>query len=101
MKQAVTTIIFNEKRTEILLIKRRDVPVWVLPGGGIEAGETPEDAAVRETFEETGCQVSITRKVAQYTPINKLSHFTYFFECAVLSGAPATGPETKEIRFLP
>lgn len=27
---------------------------WILPGGAVEAGETPERAAIRETLEETG-----------------------------------------------
>lgn len=33
---------------------------WSLPGGAIEAGETPAIAAVRETLEETGYQVTLT-----------------------------------------
>lgn len=34
---------------------------WVLPGGAIERGESPEEAAVREVLEETGLQVRIER----------------------------------------
>ena len=36
---------------------------WTLPGGGIEFGEHPEHAAVRETYEETGLDIKI-RKLA-------------------------------------
>ena len=51
-KQAVYGIVFNNDKTEVLLIKRRDIPVWVLPGGGLDQGESPETGAVREVLEE-------------------------------------------------
>ena len=43
----------NDKKQEIFLIYRSDSPVWNLPGGGIEKGESAEETVVRETFEET------------------------------------------------
>jgi 8-oxo-dGTP pyrophosphatase MutT (NUDIX family) len=98
-QQAVSVAIFQND--QVLLIKRRDIPVFVLPGGGIEPGETPEDAACREALEETGYEVTIVRKVAEYTPVNSLTQLTHFFECAILSGTPTKGAETKEIAFFP
>jgi len=42
--------------------------VWVTPGGGIEAGEHPHEAAVREVFEETG------RRVQPRQPVWRRTH---------------------------
>lgn len=101
MKSSVIAILFEEKMTRVLAIKRRDVPVWVLPGGGIEEGETPEKAVIREVFEETGFHVSIKRKVGMYTPVNKLASLTHVFECKIEKGEQRTGKETKDIGFFP
>jgi ADP-ribose pyrophosphatase YjhB (NUDIX family) len=42
----------------------REVPswtgYWTLPGGGLEFGESPEQAVVREVFEETGLHIRVT-----------------------------------------
>lgn len=57
-RHIVVSIIINEPG-QILLQHRDDKAptspnLWCLPGGGIEAGERPEEAARRETLEETG-----------------------------------------------
>jgi len=38
---------------------------YVFPGGGVDEGETPEQAAVREMKEETGLRVTVQRKLAE------------------------------------
>lgn len=100
-KQAVFGVVFNEERTEILLIKRRDIPVWVFPGGGLDPHETPEEGAKREVLEETGVEVRIVRKIAEYSPVNWMTQFTHVFECRPIQGQLTTGAETQDIRFFP
>lgn len=39
---------------KILLMRRTDNHLWVMPGGQMEVGETPAEGVVRETYEETG-----------------------------------------------
>ena len=51
----------------VLLTKRADFAVWCLPGGGVDAGETVAQAAIREAHEETGIQIELTRLVGIYS----------------------------------
>lgn len=99
--ESVSVVIFNVDRTRVLLVKRRDIPVWVLPGGGIDPLESPENAAIREILEETGFHVSIKRKIADYQPVNRLTKRTHFFECAITSGQATTNSESQAIQFFP
>ena len=92
-------IIFNNDNSKVLLVKRRDIPIWVLPGGGIEAEESPEQALIREIYEETGYHVQICRKCAEYEPINTLASFTTVFICRIVSGTSTLSDETSEIAF--
>ena len=97
---SVASCIFSKDLEEILLIKRRDVPVWVLPGGGIDPNETPEKAICREVEEETGYKVSIKRKIGEYFPLNRLTRVTHLYKCEIISGEASTSDETKEVKFF-
>lgn len=102
MKPGALSLIYDPTRTQVLLVQRRDVPVWVLPGGGIDEGETPEHAVSREVLEETGLQVEVVRKIAEYVPVNSLAQGAHFFECRTVGGAllPTT-EETRACAFHP
>ncbi|MEI8365710.1 MAG: NUDIX hydrolase [Parachlamydiaceae bacterium] len=97
----VAGIVFTDNKQRILLIKRRDIPVWALPGGGVDAHESPEQAVVREIKEETGLTTRIVRHVALYTPINKLAKTTFVFECEPISGMLSESNETQGVSFFP
>src|ERR1043165_2228045 len=56
----------------MLLMLRADTQTWGLPGGGMNVGESIEECALRECFEETGIQASITRLVGLYSNKNML-----------------------------
>ncbi len=101
MSESVAAIVFDSTRSKVLLVKRRDIPVWVLPGGGIDDGETPEEAALRECAEETGFHVLIARKIAVYEPRNRLARRTHFYECKIEGGAATIGSESQEVCFFP
>lgn len=57
-------------RLEIVLVRRRVPPLWALPKGTPDAGETLAETAIRETSEETGLKVEIEEPI---------SSITYFF----------------------
>jgi putative (di)nucleoside polyphosphate hydrolase len=60
-------VVDGERR--VLVLERADVPgAWQLPQGGIEPGESPEDAAWRELAEETGLDAGSVEAVEQYRP---------------------------------
>jgi mutator protein MutT len=58
--------VFDESG-RVLLQKRGDSNKWGFPGGAIELGETPEEAAIRELKEETGLDVTIDSLIGIYT----------------------------------
>jgi len=62
-------LLFRERDggTEVLLIRpggpywtNRDQGAWMIPKGGVEPGESPAEAALREFAEETGMHLAVT-----------------------------------------
>jgi 8-oxo-dGTP pyrophosphatase MutT (NUDIX family) len=59
-----------DERGFVLLIRARDLrgrPVWTLPKGTINAGESSADAALREVREETGYRCEVVRELEPVT----------------------------------
>ncbi|MGK5594989.1 MAG: NUDIX hydrolase [Parachlamydiaceae bacterium] len=98
MNDAVIGIVLNSNN-EIVVTKRRDTPIWVLPGGGIDPGETPEAAVIREIREETGLIVKVVSQCAEYLPANVFSAKTHLFVCSIIQGSLQNSPETTDICF--
>lgn len=69
-RPAVYAIIVRGNK--ILLVSERNS--YHLPGGGVNLGETPEDAVVREAKEETGLDISNPRLVGSLSTFFTLSH---------------------------
>jgi len=65
----VAVVAATDARGRVLLVQQRAGPfegAWLLPGGGVHAGEPPLAAARREVSEETGCLLRGAREVAAY-----------------------------------
>jgi len=74
--ESVAIVIENEK-DEVLLIKANRYTTqseeWEIPAGGVDSGEPALKAAMRETLEETGYEISEPVLVYRYNPSNGIS----------------------------
>jgi len=95
-----TMVILSPDQTEVLLFLREDFRLWGLPGGSLEDDESPEQAAVRETREETGYDAQVIRFCGTYhrPQMNDIRHV---FQGRISGGqAIDSGPETVAVRWF-
>ena len=96
---AASALIFDGER--VLLAHRRDIDWWNLPGGGMEVGETVDEALLREVTEETGLEVEIEQLVGVYSKPQK-QEIVLAFRCHITGGTLRATEETRECHyFLP
>jgi 8-oxo-dGTP diphosphatase len=81
----------------VLMVRRRVKEgelSWQFPAGGIEPGETPEEAAVRETLEETGLKVEAERLIGQRVHPKTGREMSYT-ACRVIDGEAHVADEDE------
>lgn len=73
----------------VLMVRRRISEgelMWQFPAGGIEAGESAEEAAVRETLEETGLEVKAIRLIGHLARHPKSGREMFYTAAEVVAG---------------
>ena len=99
----VDAVVLND-RGEVLLVERRqEPPGWALPGGFVDAGESLEDAVVRELAEETGLRARGVRQLHTYSdPGRDPRHPTVSTVYLVQAeGTLVPGDDAGDARFHP
>jgi ADP-ribose pyrophosphatase YjhB (NUDIX family) len=89
---------------DLVLLRRGIEPgygSWAQPGGFLEVDETVNQAAIRETLEETGLLIEPTEIIGLYTRL-EAAVVTIAFEARIVGGAAIVTPEALEVRaFAP
>ncbi len=76
--------------------------MWTLPTGGVDRGETPEQAARRELREEAGCSAQAMRALGvDEGMLHGATHRVHVFASSVREPVAADGREVIEARFFP
>ncbi len=91
------------KMDKILLVKEISDGLWTLPGGWVDINESPAEAAIRETCEETGYIVKVLKLAALWDK-HKHGHppqiphaYKAMFICTITEGISKTNHETSDI----
>ncbi len=84
----------------IVLVKRKFPPYvndWCLPGGFIEALESPEESARREVEEETGLKIKIDRLLGAYSPGKGVNVIILLYLAGSATGKLQAGDDASEV----
>ena len=90
--QSARIVLVQDHKLALIQRVREGRTYYVFPGGKLEPGETPAEAAIREAHEELGVMVEPLREVAQIWHANILQHYFTVKITGGLFGA-GDGPE--------
>jgi len=98
MSYRAAVVLIEDEKIALIERHRQGRHYFTFPGGHVDPGETPEQAAVRETAEELGLQVVIQRLLAEIWWHEKPQ---YYFLVQTIGGTFGTGTGEELIRPLP
>ena len=84
---------------KLLMCKRAIEPrrgYWTLPAGFMEVGETPEEGATREAWEEARAKLEIVDLLALYS-LRHIGQLQLFYRARLLSPDVSAGEESEEV----
>ena len=87
----------------LLLCRRAIDPrsgFWTIPAGYMELGETAEEGAVREAWEEAGARITIDGLLAVYS-IRRIDQVQLLYRARLLDPDVRAGPESLEVMLAP
>ena len=87
MRNRGAVILVENDKVALIQRTRDDIVYYVFPGGGIENGETPEEGAKREAFEELGVHVKVHECIKKVD----FNGDQYFFRAEIIDGIFGTG----------
>ena len=93
MNERAAAIIINKGSLLLMHRKKPDREYYVLPGGSVESGETPEEACIREVKEETGLVVTLEKKLASIDNDGRMEH--YFLASSAHGNLAIGQPESE------
>jgi len=77
MRTRAGVVLIEDNKVALIERHRAGLDYFVFPGGGVDQGESPEQAAIREAMEELGIEVSIKQKIAEIH-FGRTSKHVYF-----------------------
>jgi 8-oxo-dGTP diphosphatase len=88
---------------QVALVHRPKYDDWSLPKGKLEEGETWEDAALREVWEETGIRAALREELSpvEYTDPKGRPKTVRYWRMEPLEGEFAPNSEIDELRWMP
>ena len=102
----VSAAVITDPDGRILLVRKRNTPFFMQPGGKPDAGETPEQALIRELYEELQLHITLEQlyPLGQFTDIaaNEANHtlIADMFRIEKVSGDIVPAAEIEEILWL-
>lgn len=93
MRYRAGIILIQDDKVALIERHRGALHYFVFPGGGVDEGESPEQAAVREAREELGIEVAIKQKVIEIELGLKSRHIYFLVEQTGGEFGTGTGEE--------